>query len=186
MEAPLGSDSLALADTLESKTSGTTALEQNTLESEEFLGVDPLEADSMPSSLPQADRLPKRTETEGVKPLNAHIPTLPSFSKLAKISQILNFQLAYDNTVEAQAEPRLEAETLPERPPERLPDHHLDPPIAEEETDPPTAPVSPASLIAESPWSSSLPRSSSQIDQFCPTPDRSGFDRKLLALANQS
>lgn len=179
----LGSDSRALEDTLESKTSG--ALEANISESEDALGGDALKADSIPS-LPQVDRLPKVTEAEEVKPFNAHIPNLPSFSKLAKISQILNFNLTHANVSEAQGERRLEAETSSERPPETLPDHQLNPTIAEEETKPPATPASPTSLIAQSPWSPSLRRSSSQIDQFCPTPDRSGFDRKLLALANQS
>jgi hypothetical protein len=46
----------------------------------------------------------------------------------------------------------------------------------------------PAPQTTENQWVPALRRSSSsaQIDRFCPLPDRSGFDRKLLALANQS
>ncbi len=211
--ASLGSDPgesevLGGEESLESNSLG-----ENSLESEDTPGGDRLPSDSLPSSslgdAVPGNRAPTlRTEAETIEeeatPRNAPLPgmaKLPSLPKLSQLAKILNFNPANIAVVEAEEKTRLEPEipleTSSDPIPDGIPDATsalaLEPTIAEadlefsrEEPKLLQEPKLPAPLLTESRWSPAVRRSSSQIDQFCPTPDRSGFDRKLLALANQS
>ena len=191
----------------------SNSLGENSLESEDTPGGDRLPLDSLPSSslgdAVSGDRAPTLTmETETIEeeatPPNAPLPGMakfPSLPKLSQLAKILNFNPANTAIVEVENKTRLDPETPLETSSNPIPNGIPDatsaltpePTIAETlETsgeplrEPVEEPKLPALLLMEPGWSPAVRRSSSQIDQFCPTPDRSGFDRKLLALANQS
>jgi len=191
----------------------SNSLGKNSLESEDTPGEDRLPSGSLPfpslgDAVPGYRAPTLRTEAETIEeeatPRNAPLPgmaKLPSLPKLSQLAKILNFNPANIAIVEAEEKTRLEPETPLETSSDPIPDGipdatsalALEPTIAEadlefsrEEPKLFQEPKLPAPLLTESRWSPAVRRSSSQIDQFCPTPDRSGFDRKLLALANQS